>query len=136
MKIWKSMLAMMLCSGMIIAFGLSGCGSDDNVEPGMTCGEALTQFKSEACQTAAFANVEAAKTCAVACPEGDENCLDDCLSAFEDDISACMPGTQMIFNTCNACWSGCGDTFVTCLLGASTGTQCMNAVVTCVDACP
>lgn len=29
MKIWSLLVALLLCSGLCIAFGLSGCGDDD-----------------------------------------------------------------------------------------------------------
>ncbi len=44
MKLWKSMLTMLLCSGLIIAFGLTACGDDDDEESGMTCEQALEVF--------------------------------------------------------------------------------------------
>ena len=30
MRMWRLLLAVLLCSGLCIAFGLSGCGDDDD----------------------------------------------------------------------------------------------------------
>ena len=89
MKIWESMLAVLLCTGLVIALGLTACGDDDDDgDEGISpCDEALEQFNSQGCQNQASASVEEAQTCAVDCGVN-LLCLDDCMDEFEDDISA------------------------------------------------
>ena len=40
-------MAMLLCSGLIIAFRLTACGDNDDEEGGMTCEQALATLTSE-----------------------------------------------------------------------------------------
>ena len=47
----KPMLAMLLCSGLIVALDLTACGDDDDEEAGMTCNEAFAQVTSTDCTT-------------------------------------------------------------------------------------
>ncbi|MGW8320206.1 MAG: hypothetical protein ACWGSD_01500 [Thermodesulfobacteriota bacterium] len=49
MKLWRSMLAMLVCSGVIIALGITACGGDDKVDNGMTCEKALATLTSDTC---------------------------------------------------------------------------------------
>ena len=131
MKMPKAMLAMMLCAGLVAALGLVACGDDDEA-PGMTCGEALAQFLSEDCQTAAFANVNVLNTCIDGCP--DEDCVDGCYADFEDEIPACRPGADQVLNTCNDIWTDCGEAFDTCLkVAGGTGTACLTTLVACIN---
>jgi len=134
MKIWKSMAAILFCSGLILALGLAGCGDDDDEAPQMTCEQALEQFTSQDCQAQASANVNTLKTCVEAC--ANETCVDNCLSAFEGQLPACKPAVDFMFDTCNQCWTNCGDAFVLCLDGAGTGTACLTALNACVVGCP
>jgi hypothetical protein len=134
MKIWKTMAAILFCSGLILALGLAGCGDDDDEAPQMTCEQALEQFTSEDCQTQASANVDELKTCLSGC--GTDECGDNCYQAFVDDIPGCLPAVDFMYDTCNQCWTDCGDAFEVCLEGADTGTACLNTLNTCVVGCP
>lgn len=37
MRIWRHLLAVLLCSGLCVAFGLSGCGDDDEDNGDLRC---------------------------------------------------------------------------------------------------
>lgn len=44
MKTWRLLLAVMLCSGLCVAFGLSGCGDDDDDEWDPRCDSACNKI--------------------------------------------------------------------------------------------
>jgi hypothetical protein len=140
MKLWKPMLAILLGSGLIISLGLTACGDDDDEEvEGMTCGEAYEQFISTECTTQAYANVDALKTCIdTAVTEQD---VDLCLDAFAAVIPNCFPAVDILFDGCGQCQEDCGSAFagddgVTgCLEGSQTGSECLDALIACVNAC-
>ena len=66
MKLWKSMLAMLLCSGLIVAFGLTACGDDDDEED---CAAVLAQLQAPACENAATAAIDVFRACMTAARE-------------------------------------------------------------------
>ena len=141
MKRTKSMLAMILCSGLVFALGITACGDDDDEEGsgGMTCGEAYDQLTSTECTTQAYDSVDTLKTCIDAATSEGE--IDACLDAFEDAIPACVPGVEILFNNCGQCQEDCGSAFAGddgvegCLTGIQTGTECLDALLACVNAC-
>lgn len=141
MKFWKPMLAMLLCSGLLIAVGLTACGDDDEEEiVGMTCGEAYDQFVSTECTTQAFANVDDLKTCVDAAVSDDD--VDECLDDFLAVIPNCLPGVEILFDRCGQCQEDCGsrlagdDGVDGCLQDDSqTGQECLQALIDCVNAC-
>jgi hypothetical protein len=134
MKIRESMPAILLCTCLIVTFGLTACGDDEEEEMSQ-CELALEQFNSQACQNQASAAVEEAQTCAVGCGMN-LPCLDDCMESFEDDISACLPGTAFLFDECGICYSDCGGDFVDCLADAlNDAGECLNTLTSCVNGC-
>jgi|GEM_PF-3428223 len=141
MKLTKSMLAMLLCCGLIIPFGLTACGDDDDDEEvtGMTCGEAYDQFVSTECTTQAFAHVNGLKACFDTAVSAEDE--DACFELFFEDTPDCLPGVQILFDGCGSCQELCGiefagdDGVTGCLQGAQTGTECLQALIDCVNAC-
>ena len=155
MKMPKVMMAMMICAGLVAAIGLTACGDDDDEEVQVSCEQALEHWNSDECQDPAEAAVGALNTCADACQgdceiscQGDPDCTaecandcmnDDCFPVFRAAIPAdCVTAANMITETCNnLCWEDCADTFANvCLLGASSGEECLAVFNTCVNACP
>ena len=141
MRLTKSMLVMLLCCGLIITFGLTACGDDDDVEEdgGNACGEAYDQFVSEECTTQAFAHVNELKACFETAVSVEDE--DACFASFFDDTPDCLPGAQILFDGCGQCQEDCGTAFAGddgapgCLQGAQTGTECLQALINCVNAC-
>ena len=46
MRTWRLLLAVLLCSGLCVAFGLSGCGDDDDDDVGLDprCAQACSKI--------------------------------------------------------------------------------------------
>ncbi len=138
MKLWRSMLAMLLCSGLIIAFVLTGCGDDDVVESGMTCDQALATLTSDTCIDAVGAALPGVQACLGACTPGDDVCIDNCLDLDQDLPSSCVRAITMLMDpeeaVCGACYVNCGQDFVDCVVAGGQGT-CLIQLGTCVPTC-
>lgn len=100
MKIWRLVFALMLCSGLCIAFGLSGCGDDDEGDArcDSTCNKifncaadfgGLIDFSRQECIEGCNADIDAEAQCAfgcdrgLACPEYADCILIDCGLTFD-----------------------------------------------------
>lgn len=138
MKLWKSMLTMLLCSGLIIAFGLTACGDDDDEEGGMTCDQALATLTSDRCIAAVGAALPGVQACLGACTPGDDVCIDNCLDLDEDLPSSCVRAITMLMDpekaVCGACYVDCGQDFVDCVVEGGQGA-CLIQLGACVPLC-
>ena len=139
MKIWTLFLSTMLCSGVCIASGLSGCGDDDP----MSCRAAVGQVVNyEYCKNEALASVDIYKTCVENCQ--DEQECDQCADDLLDAVPSCLPGILILVDDgdgrarCGDCYIGCWDVFDDCveLEPDTSGTECWTRMVDCIDACP
>ena len=131
MKLWKSMLAMLLCSGLIIAFGLTSCGSDDDVD----CAGALAQLQAPACENAATAAIDVFRACTTVCqvdpdpPSCEEGCQDD----FNADISACEPAATILTEECGC--QVCANNFEGCIASEDPAADCVDDIQACLRTC-
>ena len=128
MKIWESMLAMLLCGGLIVAFGLTACGDDDDE---VDCAAALTQLQGSACEDAITDGVGLLRLCLTGCP--DEDCEDACWDDFDIDTSVCEPAVSTLLEECGC--QVCGNNFESCILGLDPVGDCVDAIVSCFGDC-
>ena len=139
MKLWRSMLAMLLCSGLIIAFGLTACGDDDDEESGMTCDEALATLTSDTCVDAIEAALPGVQACLDVCPIGDEDCVDECLTLEGVLPSSCIQAIDMLLDTeeavCGSCYVNCGQSLVNCLVLGTPPDTCLVQLGACLPLC-
>jgi hypothetical protein len=88
MRNWKLFLAVLLCSGLGITLGLSGCGDDDDDENAARCQAACSKivscaadfivpidFTVQECTDSCKAEVDAEAQCAFGC-DTDASCID------------------------------------------------------------
>jgi len=138
MKLWRSMLAMLVCSGVIIALGITACGGDDKVDNGMTCEKALATLTSDTCIGAVEAALPGVQTCLSACIPGDDVCIDNCLALDEDLPSLCVRAIRMLMDekdaVCGACYVDCGQNFVDCVVEGGQDS-CLIQLGVCVPTC-
>ncbi len=140
MKFWRSMLAMLLCSGLLIALGLNACGDDDEEEAGMTCEEALATLTSDTCIDAVEDELPVVQNCIDACdPPGDEDCIDDCLDIEGVLPSSCVQAIGMLLDdedaVCGACFVTCGQDLVDCIVEGSAPETCLTLLSGCTAQC-
>ena len=140
MKLWESMLAMLLCSGLIIAFGLTACGDDDDEESGMTCEQALATLTSDNCVDAIEAALPGVEDCLNDCPQGDEDCIDICLELEGVLPSSCVQAITMLMDTeeavCGVCYVNSGQDLVDCVVeGEGQPETCLIQLGICLPVC-
>lgn len=129
MKLWESMLAMLLCMGLIVAFGLTACGDDDDEAD---CAGALTRLQGGACEDAIIDGIVLLRPCLTACP--DEDCEDLCWDAFDAGTSACEPAVSTLLDECGC--QVCGNNFESCIVGGiDTPAVCVSNIVACFGDC-
>ena len=128
MRIWKSMLAMLLCSGLIIAIGLTACGDDDDVD----CAGALAQLQASACENAATAAIDVFRACMTACA-GNEACEEACNNDFDAATSACEPAATILTEECGC--SVCANNFEGCIAGQDPAADCVDDILACLRTC-
>ncbi len=130
MKLWKSMLAMLLCSGLIIAFGLTACGDDDDDEP--DCVGALTQLQTPDCLNGIIAGIDVFRTCMAGC-QGDPICEEGCEDDFEAAGAACEPAATTLAEECGC--DVCGNSFESCIAGQTPAADCVDVILACFVDC-
>jgi hypothetical protein len=139
MKKWESMLAMLLCSGLIVTFGLTACGDDDEEESGMTCEEALATLTSDNCINSIEAALPGIQDCLNGCAPGNEACVDDCLVLDGVLPSSCVQAIDMLMDedeaVCGACYVNCGQNLVNCLVQGNAPETCLVQLGTCIPTC-
>lgn len=139
MKLWKSMLVMFLCSGLIIAFGLAACGDDDDEGGGMTCEQALATLTSDNCTDAIEGALPGVQTCLDACAPGDEDCVDNCLELEGVLPSSCVRAITMLMDTeeavCGSCYVNCGQDLVDCVVAGGQPEICLIQLGACLPTC-
>lgn len=132
MKPWRAILAMLLCSALLIAAGLTACGDDDDE---VDCAAALAQLQSAGCVNGVTAGINDLRTC-LAQPGclGDPVCQALCEDEFEDAASACEPAFTIIVEECGC--QICGQNFEGCILDAATpATECVEETLDCLTTC-
>ncbi len=128
MRIWKSMLAMLLCSGLIIAFGLTACGDDDDE---VDCAGALAQLQNSGCVNAVTAGIDAFRSCMAACQ--DQACEDACGDDFDAATSACEPAGSILAEECGC--QVCTNNFEGCIAGQDPAAECVDNILDCFATC-
>jgi hypothetical protein len=144
MRIGRSILTMLLCSGVLFALGLPGCGDDDD-EGGdaMTCEDAFDTLTSDTCvQGAAGVATEVLQPCVLACdPPGNEACVGDCVLGFVAFLPApCAEAvgylTQEAPDDCRECYVPCRDAFLGCALSFAVPVEdCASDMNDCIELC-
>jgi hypothetical protein len=129
MKIRESMLALLLCAGLIVTFGLTACGDDDDV---LECAEALVQLQDSACEAAVTAGIDVLRDCLLACG-GDPVCEDVCEDTFEATTSVCEPAASILSEGCGC--QVCANNFESCIAGADPAGDCVDDIVDCFGDC-
>ncbi len=127
MKLWRSMLAMLVCSGLIIAFGLTACGGDDEVD----CAGALAQLQAPACRNAVTAAIDTLRTCTTGCL--DQVCEEGCMDDFNDASSACEPAATILTEECGC--QVCANNFEGCIVGPDPAADCVDDILDCLRTC-
>jgi hypothetical protein len=133
------MLTLLFCSGLIIAFGLTACGDDDDEESGMNCEQALATLTSDTCIGAIESALPGIQDCLDECAPGNEGCVDDCLELEGVLPSSCVLAIQMLMDDeagiCGACYVTCGNELVDCLVGGSQPETCLVQLGVCLPTC-
>jgi len=96
MKTWKFFVAVLLCSGLGIAFGLGGCGDDDEDETAARCQAACNKIVScadafavpidltvQECTEGCKVTIDAQAQCAFDC-DTDASCIDYAVCIVDD----------------------------------------------------
>jgi hypothetical protein len=143
MKLWRSMLALLLCSGMVFALGLTGCGDDDDDEvvDEMTCEDAFDTLTTDECVLGSAAVADAVLLpCVGDCdPPGNEACVGDCVLAFVAFLPApCAEAVGYLTHDapdeCRECYVPCRDGFLDCVFSAPA-IDCSNEMANCIELC-
>ena len=148
MKLWRTMLAMLLCSGMVFALGLTGCGDDDDEEGGdaMTCEDAFDTLTSDTCVDGGTVAGGFLQACVGACdPPGNEACVNDCVLAFLSPPISGLPAacanavaylTHEAPDDCRECYAACRDAFLGCTLSFAVPVEdCSSDMAACIELC-
>ena len=132
MKLWRSMLAMLLCSGLIIAFGLTACGDDDDE---VDCAGALAQLQSSGCENAATAAIDPFRACMTDCQGNPDPpaCEEDCEDDLDAATSACEPAASTLAEECGC--DVCGNSFESCIAGQDPAAECVDNILDCYITC-
>jgi len=143
MKLWRSILAMLLCSGMVFALGLTSCGDDDD-EAGsaMTCEDAFDTLTSDTCVDGGTTAGEFLQGCVFDCdPPGDQSCVENCVLAFLTVLPApCTVAVGYLTHDapldCRECYSQYRDAFLGCVLSFVIPVEdCSNDSKDCLELC-
>ena len=133
------MLAMLLCSGLIIAFGLTACGDNDDEEGGLTCEQALATLTSDNCIDAIEAALPGVQTCLNDCAPGNEACVDNCLDLDAELPSSCVLAIRLLTDEedaiCGACYVNCGQALMDCLVEGGQPEICLVQLGACLPTC-
>lgn len=130
MKKRESILAILLCTSLIITFGLTACGDDDDE---VDCAGALAQLQTPACENAATAAIDVFRACMTACA-GNEVCEDACNSDFEAAISACEPAATILTEECGC--QVCANNFEGCIAREEDpAADCVDDIQACLLTC-
>jgi hypothetical protein len=103
MKIWKLFLVVLLCSGLSIAFGLSGCGDDDDDGDGGGGCELSGIVNRADCENGCEVLVDCGEYASIS------ECVDECV-AYSDTQKQCLCSSCDIDAGCaafTACIDGC-----------------------------
>ncbi len=130
MKIRESMAAILLCTGLIIAFAATGCGGDD--DDYMDCPEAFAKLQSPDCLNAVTAGIDVLRACVTAC-QGNEACEDGCEDDFDAATTSCEPAATILADECGC--EVCGNNFEDCIARQDPAADCVNAVIDCLSIC-
>ena len=137
MKNWKTLLTMLLCSGLIIASGITACGDDDEE---LGCAEALTTLTSDTCMNAAEVASAAVQDCWGTCdPPDDQACIDLCLegltlpSSCEEAVTVLLDDQEAV---CGPCYVECGGVdFLECVYPDGDPASCLADLSACLGGC-
>lgn len=148
MKPWRWMLALLVCSAMVFALGLTGCGDDDDeVGSEMTCEDAFDTLTSDTCVDGGTDAGNFLQACVLACdPPGNEACVGDCVLAFlSPPISGLPPAcanaigylTHDAPDECRECYVPCREAFLGCVLSFAVPVEdCSSDSLACLELCP
>jgi hypothetical protein len=113
-----------------------------------SCEQALTMFNSQTCKDLAYANIETLKSCLALCV-CDTPCADVCWESWHIAVSppectlsdGSSAAQKLASGDCGSCYPACFVPFDQCPGGCvydpgKTGTDCLDAVFACVNACP
>jgi hypothetical protein len=128
MKKWESMLAILVCTGLIITFGLTACGDDDD---DFDCAGALAQLQSTACADAVEAAIDALRVCLLGC--ADPVCEEVCEEAFDASTNVCEPAASILSEECGC--QVCGNNFEACIEGPDPAVVCLDDIIDCFGDC-
>jgi hypothetical protein len=128
MKKPESILAILLCTGLIVTFGLTACGDDDEVD----CVGVLAQLQASACENATIAAIDVFRGCMTACA-GNQVCEDGCENVFNTATSACEPAATILTEECGC--QVCGNNFEGCIAGQDPAADCIDNILDCFVTC-
>ena len=145
----RSFLAGTLSLCLTVGVGLIGCGGDGGtiveINVAQLCTDSLQAMNSQGCMDTAYAGVDALKDCFVGCGPANEECLDTCFAVPGSGFSACSGDVEFLFSgECGGCYDECGFDFfrdeseLGCLFDPNpdtTGTDCLDELYVCVNAC-
>lgn len=142
-KMLRSTLAMLLCSGLVFAFGYAGCGDDDEDQNGTTCQSAVDTLTSDTCTQAAAATVPPwIEGCVIGVCGGDAACIEEnCVLAFITlQPPTCQEAIAYLLHEadapCRECFGECSLAFFPCVLTGNPPQDCVDAGSECLSLCP
>ena len=139
MKLRKSILAMLLCSGLVIALGLTACGSngDDEVD----CAKALAEIIQDPdCVPDVTDGIVDYRECLETCA-GDQACEEaECEPILSNAAKSCEPAASILDEDCGC--QVCGNNFDSCVRDATTpAADCVSGegdvigIIPCLTDC-
>jgi len=129
MKKWNSMLAILLCVGLIVTFGLMACGDDDDE---VDCVGALGQLQASDCENAVTGAIDVFRICMTPC-QGNQVCEETCEDEFNAATTACEPAATILSEECGC--DVCGNTFEDCIAGQGPAAECVDNILACMVSC-
>jgi len=132
MKKWESILAILLCTGLIVTFGLIACGDDDDE---VDCAGTLAQLQASDCAIDATAAIVVLRGCITDCELDPDPpaCEETCEDVFGAAISACEPAATILSDECGC--DVCGNNFEDCIAGQDPAAACVDDVLDCLLTC-
>ncbi len=121
--------------GILLLSSIYLIGQDTWGQPS-SCEDAIVQLNSQPCVDEAYANADTLKTCLASCG-GDSACEDACWADWNSSIPNCYPGVETLAGGfCGFCYVSCFEDFNGCMYdGGSTGADCLDALLACVNGC-
>ena len=144
-KMLRSTLAMLLCSGLVFAFGLAGCGDEDEEGKSQpTCRSAVDTLTSDDCTQMAVATVPPwIEGCVIGLCGGDPACIEEnCVLAYITiQPPACQEAIAYLLHEadtpCRECFGECSLAFFSCVLTPGNLPQdCVDTESECINLCP